>query len=112
MNEADRARWEEDLGSWLEACDDALAAGRSLEGLYPADLPSELRPRFEEALAYLERLRRDLRPAAVPPPPSPGHTAEWDDTSMLPGSSPTGSASIEQAPPGPCPRLGRFLIRR
>jgi WD40 repeat protein/serine/threonine protein kinase len=104
----ERTAWEEHLGAWLAACDDALAAGTSPEALCPADLPPELRLRLKGDLAFLQRLRLDLHPDAAPrapDTPDPGPTLDLRPTTPdVPDSGPT---------PQPAARgLGRFQIRR
>ncbi len=114
MSDAERAEWEEHLGAWLAACDDALATGSPPDELCPADLPPELRLRLEGDLAFLKRLRLDLRPAAAPLPPDtpdPGPTLDLSPTAApLPPDVPEPGPAPQ--PPATASGLGRFQIRR
>jgi hypothetical protein len=105
----ERGDWEEDLGAWLAACDDALAAGNPAAALCPADLPPELRLRLEGDLAFLQRLRLDLRSTGTSDAFDPGPTLDQRPT---PASLP---ADVTVLGPASWPKahgLGRFQIRR
>jgi WD40 repeat protein len=111
-DEHQRPESEEHMGAWLAACDDAMAVGSSPEELCPADLPPELRLRLEGDLAFLERLRLDLRPGAAPTSPETPDPGSTLDLRPVMAPVPTGALEPGPASQPPASGLGRFRIRR